>query len=379
MLPATLLNRFSLEFKAVLEVSKHSRPTSDETVTGQILVYDGTKWHPGNTAGTGTVTSVGITAPMFLVTNSPITGAGEIVLSWPPVSQNAGLFGPTSGAGTPTFRAAVAADIPSLPESQITGLTTDLSNRALTSTSIIAGAGLTGGGDLSTDRTLSVPSAGISDSMIASAPTAANTPSTIVKRDSSGNFAAGTVTGNLVGNATNVTGIVGTSNGGGGGASASASFNNLNPMTTTGDLIIEAPQERTRRVALRGDSPGTTKNYLTSTGTGSAATAPVWGTIVAGDIPNLTESQITGLTSDLTARALVARNIATTLPLTGGANLSADLTLGINPCVASGIGHAAGAVPDPGSSSGTTRFLREDCTFAAPLGAGTVTSVALNR
>lgn len=45
--------------------------------------------------------------------------------------------------------------------------------------------------------------------------------------------------------------------------------------------------------------------------------------------------------------------------------------------IASGGSHAAGAVPDPGSSSGTTRFLREDATWVAPSGSGTVTSVGL--
>lgn len=38
--------------------------------------------------------------------------------------------------------------------------------------------------------------------------------------------------------------------------------------------------------------------------------------------------------------------------------------------VASGASHAAGAVPDPGATAGTTRFLREDATWAAPAGGG---------
>ncbi len=37
---------------------------------------------------------------------------------------------------------------------------------------------------------------------------------------------------------------------------------------------------------------------------------------------------------------------------------------------ASGASHAAGAVPDPGATAGTTRFLREDATWAAPAGGG---------
>jgi hypothetical protein len=38
--------------------------------------------------------------------------------------------------------------------------------------------------------------------------------------------------------------------------------------------------------------------------------------------------------------------------------------------VASGASHAVGYVPDPGSSAGTTRFLREDATWVAPASSG---------
>ncbi len=38
--------------------------------------------------------------------------------------------------------------------------------------------------------------------------------------------------------------------------------------------------------------------------------------------------------------------------------------------VASGAGHAKGAVPDPGASAGTTKFLREDATWQVPAGGG---------
>lgn len=38
--------------------------------------------------------------------------------------------------------------------------------------------------------------------------------------------------------------------------------------------------------------------------------------------------------------------------------------------IASGASHARGAVPDPGSVAGTTKFLREDATFAVPPGGG---------
>jgi hypothetical protein len=38
--------------------------------------------------------------------------------------------------------------------------------------------------------------------------------------------------------------------------------------------------------------------------------------------------------------------------------------------VASGASHAAGAVPDPGVTAGTTKFLREDSTWSVPAGGG---------
>jgi hypothetical protein len=44
---------------------------------------------------------------------------------------------------------------------------------------------------------------------------------------------------------------------------------------------------------------------------------------------------------------------------------------------ASGGGHSAGAVPDPGSSAGTANYLREDGTWHAPSGSGTVTLVSV--
>lgn len=55
-------------------------------------------------------------------------------------------------------------------------------------------------------------------------------------------------------------------------------------------------------------------------------------------------------------------------PGTGGgtAQLGGTLNLGMPACVASGGSHAAGLVPDPGSSAGTARFLREDCTWLIP-------------
>ena len=62
---------------------------------------------------TGTVTSVGITAPAnIVVSGSPVTGAGSIALSYAPQANNTVLAGPlTGGPSTPAFRQLTQADI----------------------------------------------------------------------------------------------------------------------------------------------------------------------------------------------------------------------------------------------------------------------------
>ena len=68
---------------------------------------------------------------------------------------------------------------------------------------------------------------------------------------------------------------------------------------------------------------------------------------------------------------LTSRVIGTTAPLTGGGDLSADRTLGALDFVASGASHARGTVPDPGASAGSSRFLKEDATWAEPVAPAT--------
>ncbi len=62
----------------------------------------------------------------------------------------------------------------------------------------------------------------------------------------------------------------------------------------------------------------------------TGATTFAMAALQAGDIPNIAESQVTNLTTDLAAKAPTARLISTTAPLTGGGDLSADRTLAIS-------------------------------------------------
>lgn len=68
------------------------------------------------TAGTGTVTSVGLALPAeFTISNSPVTGSGTLTGAWANATANYVFAGPTTGSpDTPSFRALVAADVPTL-------------------------------------------------------------------------------------------------------------------------------------------------------------------------------------------------------------------------------------------------------------------------
>lgn len=88
----------------------------DYGTAGYVLSTDGAGdlvW--ANPASGGTVTSIALSAPsQFSVSGSPITTAGTLGLSWQNQSANVVLAGPSTGIpSAPTFRALVAADLPS--------------------------------------------------------------------------------------------------------------------------------------------------------------------------------------------------------------------------------------------------------------------------
>ena len=84
---------------------------------------------PINGSSGGSVTSVGLadgsTAPFYTITNSPVTGAGTLTFTLVTQAANCVLAGPTTGvAAQPTCRSLVAADLPTIPSTQISGLGT---------------------------------------------------------------------------------------------------------------------------------------------------------------------------------------------------------------------------------------------------------------
>jgi hypothetical protein len=86
---------------------------------------------------------------------------------------------------------------------------------------------------------------------------------------------------------------------------------------------------------------------------------------------SVTGSPVSGSGTLTLTKAAQAVNSVWAGPASGGsaaptfrALVAADLPV----MVASGASHAAGAVPDPGATAGTTRYLREDGTWAVPSG-----------
>lgn len=87
--------------------------------TNQVLKFDGTNWSPATDNG---LTSVGLTLPsLFTVTGSPLTANGTIAATLASQAANTIFAAPNGSAGAPAFRSLVAADIPTLPFSQISG------------------------------------------------------------------------------------------------------------------------------------------------------------------------------------------------------------------------------------------------------------------
>ena len=141
----------------------------DQTTPGGSKYYGtdgaGVKGFYDITSG-GTVQFVGLTMPgdLFSVAGSPITTSGTFSVTLASQSPNQILAGPAAGAvgAAPSFRALVAADLPVVPVAKggtgATDAPTALTNLGAvpTTRTVSAGTGLTGGGNLSADRTISL-------------------------------------------------------------------------------------------------------------------------------------------------------------------------------------------------------------------------------
>jgi hypothetical protein len=112
------------------------------------------------------VTSVGVTVPAYMsATGTPVTSSGTIAIAFNSETSSLVFAAPCGSSGVPTWRVLCAGDIPSLDESKITGLTSDLAAAEKTGNKNAASgyAGLDSDGKLATSV---LPSLAITDTYV---------------------------------------------------------------------------------------------------------------------------------------------------------------------------------------------------------------------
>lgn len=299
-------------------------PSASAANRGLLTAAD---WTTFNSKGSGTVTSVTGTSPV--VSSGGATPAISLAASYgdtqnPYASKTANyiLAAPDGTSGAPTFRAIVSADIPTLNQ-----------NTTGTAANITA----TSNSTLTTLSALSLPGSQVS--------------------------------GNISGNAANVTGTVAIANGGTGATTAAAAYNAISPLTTTGDIVYEASAGTAARLPI-----GTTGQVLSVVaGVPSWTTSSGSGTVtsVAATVPSFLS--VTG--SPITSSGTLAISYSgTALPIAnGGTNSTATPTAG-------GVTYGTGTAIAYTAAGTTGQVLTSNGagtpTWSTVGGLGTVTSVA---
>jgi len=108
------------------KLSGHADVVLTSLANGQTLQWNGTNWVNVTGSGSGTVTSVALSLPsLFTVSGSPVTTTGTLSATLATQNANIVFAGPTTGvAAAPTFRSLVSADLPTytgtLTSTQIT-------------------------------------------------------------------------------------------------------------------------------------------------------------------------------------------------------------------------------------------------------------------
>lgn len=145
---------------------------------------------------------------------------------------------------------------------------------------------------------------------LANAATSSNTANTIVKRDASGNFSAGTITAALSGNATTATSATTATNFSGSLVGDVTGVQSATVVSTVGGS--SAANVNTATVLVNTSQSG---NKFLASPSGGGAGAPAFRAIVAADIPTLNQNT-TGTASNVTGVVVIAN---------GGTNSSAAL------------------------------------------------------
>jgi hypothetical protein len=350
-LSASMTGDASSSGLAVTVLGLRGRPLGNTTPTSnQVLTWTGTQWDAASAVGTVTSVAASGGGTGMSFSGSPIVGAGTLTLQ--------GTLGIGFG-GTGATTVAGAFDA--------------LSPMSTLGDTIYGGAAGTrtrlAGNTTSTNQFLrSTGSAGLATAPQWAALVSADIPASI--------------SSNTSGTAAGLSATLAIGSGGTGQTTAGAAFNALAPTTTTGDLIYANGAGTNTRLA---GNTTTTKQYLSSTGTGAAAQAPVWGTIASGDLPATIAANTSGTAAGLSSTLVVASGGtgATTLtgvvhasgtsPMTAGAVALGSEVSGQLPVANGGTGQATAAAGYNALAPTTTLG---DLAYAN--GAGTNTRLAGN-
>jgi hypothetical protein len=238
---------------------------------------------------------------------------------------------------------------------------------------------LSGGGDLSTNRNLTIlPFVGSAPGAVPASPGGSTSflradgtwsaPGTYTDEQARDAIGAALVAGANVTISVNDAGdtitISATGTGGGGGAVADGSYTDIVVSGSGAVWNIVANAVGTAEIANGAVTAVKLANMAANTLRGNNTGSPFppldLSPSQAKTLLAITEADVTGLTADLTAKADKATTIPVTAPITGGGTLGTPTALGITDFTTT----SRGAVPNPTATSG--RFLKDDGTWSLP-------------
>jgi hypothetical protein len=142
-----------------MKLSPHSLTPEKYRVVAWVRNYDGGGGAGGLDAWTlqGFLPTDFVFSTTSIICVAPIFGGGDLTTSRTIsiTSAASGQDGYLSGADWITFNSKSTLSLP-IAESNVTGLTSDLAGKALSSVQVVCVAPITGGGDLTTNRTISM-------------------------------------------------------------------------------------------------------------------------------------------------------------------------------------------------------------------------------
>ena len=297
----TLTNKtISGSSNTLSNIGNGSLTNSSITVNGSAISLGGSATITANTTNTLTI-GTGLSGTSFngssAVTIALASNYGDTLNPYASKTANFFLTAPNGTAGVPTFRAIVAADIPTLNQ-----------NTTGTASNVTGTVAIANGGSGQTTAQLSMNA--FAGAVTSGSYLRGNGTNVVMSTIQAGDVP--TLNQNTTGTASNVTGTVAIANGGSGATTAQNAMNAFAGAVTSGSYLrgngtnvtmsaIQAADVPTLNQNTTGTAAGLsgsqTANYVYAAPNGSAGTA-AFRALVATDIPSLDAAKITSGTID---------------------------------------------------------------------------------